>query len=272
MRYRLIGSIIGLTAIGLAGALIVFKPFNVRIDTGAASPQVAQALLLEAKELEQKADYLGLKAIYQKLMSDFSNHKEVGLWQKNLDELNLKIIFSPLAAPGASQEYEVQPLDTLTKIARQFNTTVELLKKSNNLSSDRITPGHKLKIWTGKFSVLVDKSQNILIVKSDEEIIKTYTVATGANNGTPAGTFKIVNKLLNPTWFKAGAVVPPESPENILGTRWLGFDLAGYGIHGTTDPASIGKQTTAGCVRMLNPEVEQLYTLLPIGTEVTIVD
>ena len=86
------------------------------------------------------------------------------------------------------------------------------------------------------------------------------------------GTFKITTKLVNPVWYKSGAVVPPDSPENILGTRWMGFDLEGYGIHGTTSPESIGTQATAGCVRMLNNEVEELYTFLPQGTEVTIVD
>lgn len=278
MRNRLIAIIIGLTVMGFVGILIVFRPSGTTVDEGgvvdkgAVRPPSAQALLLEAQGLEQKADYLGLKALYQKLITDFSNHKEVSAWQKSLDELNLRIIFSSLAVPGISQEYEIQPLDNLTKIAKQFNTTIELLKRSNNLSSDRITPGRKLRVWTGRFSVAVDKSQNILIVKCGDEIIKTYNVSTGANNSSPVGTFKIVNKLPNPAWFKAGAVVPPESPENILGTRWLGFDLAGYGIHGTTEPASIGKQATAGCVRMLNPEVEELYSLLPVGTEVTIVD
>lgn len=278
MRNRLIAIIIGLIVIGFAGALIVFRPSRGTVDKGGAvdkkpaGPRSVQALLLEAKGLGQAADYPGLKAVYQKLISDFPNHKDVSAWQKSLDDLNLKIIFSALAVPGLSREYEIQPLDNLTKIAKQFNTTVELLKRSNNLSSDRITPGRKLRVWTGKFSVAVDKSQNILIVKSGDEIIKTYNVSTGANNSSPVGTFKIVNKLPNPSWFKSGAVVPPESPENILGTRWLGFDLAGYGIHGTTEPASIGKQATAGCVRMLNPEVEELYSLLPVGTEVTITD
>ena len=81
-----------------------------------------------------------------------------------------------------------------------------------------------------------------------------------------------MNKQVNPTWFKAGAVVPPDSPENILGTRWMGFDLKSYGIHGTTDPDALGKQVTAGCVRMRNSEVEELYDIAPIGTEVTMVD
>jgi len=52
----------------------------------------------------------------------------------------------------------------------------------------------------------------------------------------------------------------------------MGFDLAGYGIHGTTEPKELGKQVTQGCVRLSNPEVEELYVIVPVGTEVTVVD
>jgi lipoprotein-anchoring transpeptidase ErfK/SrfK len=52
----------------------------------------------------------------------------------------------------------------------------------------------------------------------------------------------------------------------------MGFDAQGYGIHGTTHPESLGKQATAGCVRMHNDDVTELYDLLTINTEVTIVD
>jgi lipoprotein-anchoring transpeptidase ErfK/SrfK len=67
-------------------------------------------------------------------------------------------------------------------------------------------------------------------------------------------------------------MIPAGNPQNILGSRWLGLDKEGYGIHGTTEPQSLGKQATAGCVRMQNSEVEQLYSIVPKGTEVTIVD
>ena len=192
-------------------------------------------------------------------------------WQKKAEELNIKLLFSPIIT-SKSALYEIKPGDTLIKIAKEFKTTVEFIMKSNNIADDKIIPGKKIKIWTSPFSILVDKSQNTLMLKSEEDIIKTYTVATGANNSSPVGTFKIVNKLPHPTWFKAGAVVASGSPENILGTRWLGFDLAGYGIHGTTDPQSLGLQVTQGCVRMSNADVEELYTLVPVATEVTIVE
>jgi len=231
----------------------------------------AQSILNQARDLQAKGDLLGLKTVYQKLVNDFPNSGEVMNWQKKIDDINIRLLFSPTVTPK-SAVYEIKPGDTLTKIAREFKTTPELIKKSNNFSDDRINPGRKIKVWTAPFSILVDKSQNILILKSDEEIIKTYVVATGKDNSTPVGNFKITSKLVNPTWFKTGAVIPAGSPENVLGTRWLGINRPSYGIHGTTDPQNLGKQVTQGCVRMANADVEELYTIVPIGTEVVIVD
>jgi len=237
-------------------------------ESGGAS---AQALLNEAKNLQAKGDLQGVKVSYQRLVNDFPNSGDVTNWQKKIDDINIKLLFSPALTPK-SVIYVIKPGDTLDKISREFKTTPELIKKSNNLSSDIIHSGRKIKIWPLPFSILVDKSQNILILKTDEEIIKTYTVATGKDNSTPAGNFKITSKLVNPTWFKTGAVIPPGSPENVLGTRWMGIDKPSYGIHGTTEPQTLGSQVTQGCVRMSNPDAEELYTIVPIGTEVVIVD
>jgi lipoprotein-anchoring transpeptidase ErfK/SrfK len=228
-------------------------------------------LVIQAKEFEKEGNLADARKVYQALISGFSNSSDIIGWQKKIDELNIKLLFSPIIMPK-SILYEIKPGDTLNKIAGGFHTTVELIKKSNNLTVDKIVPGRKIKVWNAPFNVLVDKSQNTLMLKTGEEVIKTYIVSTGKDNSTPVGGFKIVNKIDHPTWFKAGAVVPPESPENILGSRWLGFNLAGYGIHGTTDPQNLGKQVTQGCVRMANSDVEELYTIVPVGTEVSITD
>lgn len=269
--------ILVILAVFLTASFIVIalksKKSNVTAQTkeGKAVFTSAPRLYNQAKEMESKGNLLEAKSLYQQLVTNFPNSVEVANWQKKSDELNIKLLFSQTLTPK-SILYEIKPQDTLTKIASQFKTTVELLKKSNNINDYKIFPGRKIKVWTAPFSAVVDKSQNILILKADEEIIKTYLVSTGINNSTPAGTFKIVNKLTNPTWFKAGAILPSGSPENVLGTRWLGFDLAGYGIHGTNDPQSLGKQVTQGCVRMSNSDAEELYTIVPEGTEVTVVD
>lgn len=184
---------------------------------------------------------------------------------------NWEALFSKEMTPE-SILYTVKSGDSLYVIALKNHTTVDLIKKTNKLESDTIYPGMKFKINTAPFSILISKSRNTLTLFLKDKPIKEYSVATGKKNSTPAGTFKITAKLVNPTWFKTGAILPPGSPENSLGTRWLGFDKPGYGIHGTTEPESIGKQVSDGCVRMLNEQVEELYGIVPVGIQVTIQD
>ena len=263
-------------AIAILIVLVVFlglkiKKANIVLPIKAANYFSLSSLFNQAKGLEAKGNLVEAKSMYQRLTNEFPNSSEIMNWQKKIEELNIKLLFSPTIT-NHSILYEIKPGDTLTKIANEFKTVPELIMKSNHMTNDKILPGREIKVWTAPFSIVVDKSQNTLILKTDEEVIKTYIVSTGLNNSTPTGNFKIVNKLQNPTWFKAGAVVNPSSPENILGSRWLGFDLPGYGIHGTTEPQSLGRQVTQGCIRMANSDVEELYAIVAVATEVTIVD
>ena len=167
---------------------------------------------------------------------------------------------------------EVKPGDNLTRLSKKNHVTAEMIRRVNRLSDDKIRPAMKLKIPTYKFSAVVDKSLNTLTLKGDEEVLKTYVVATGKDNSTPVGVFKVTDKLVNPTWYKDRAVVPNDSPENELGSRWMGISAKGYGIHGTIHPETLGSQVTAGCVRMKNEDVQELYSYLVPGSEVTVVD
>jgi len=175
------------------------------------------------------------------------------------------------AFPGVS-EHVVKSGDSLYVIAKKYKTTPDMILQVNRLKGTTIYPGEKLRIVSGPFSIRVSRSKNRLELYLNDQALKTYRVSTGTANSTPTGDFTITTKLENPTWFKTGAVVPPGKKENILGTRWLGFNKTGYGIHGTTQPELIGTQATAGCIRMKNDEVEELYALVPSGTVVTVTD
>lgn len=185
--------------------------------------------------------------------------------------LKPQTIFSRLGSLE-NLSYTVNPGETLSRLAKKYGTTVELLRKNNEILGDRIYAGMKLKIPKVRFVIVVEKGKNRLLLLANGKPLKRYNVATGADNATPAGRFKIVNKLENPTWYRAGAIVPAYSPENILGTRWMGFDKPGYGIHGTTLPETIGTHASKGCIRMLNPEVEELFSMVPVGTRVLVKD
>ena len=204
-------------------------------------------------------------------MNDYPDFSEIEDVQKRLERTNINIIFSKTQTPQTII-HVVEKGDSLSKLGKKYNCTVALLKKGNNLKSDVIRIGQRLRVWKEPFYVSVDKSQNKLILKSSGEVIKVYTIATGKENSTPVGTFVIETKLVDPVWFKSGAIIPPDSAQNELGARWMGFDIQGYGIHGTTHPETLGQQVTAGCVRMHNNDVKELYDLLTINTEVTIVD
>ncbi len=237
-------------------------------STTAVAPEPAvpsQVLrLIEGGNLEQARTKL-----FSRLNQVYSSSDKKQIEEK-ISEVNVKLLFSDKEYSDI-EVYSVRPGDSLYKIAKKYDTPISLIKKMNSLEQDTIFPDQKLRVLKGNFSVLVDKSENVMKVLLNEQLFKRYVVATGASgSNTPEGTFTVVNKLKNPTWYKAGAVVPPNSPDNLLGTRWLGFSKKGYGIHGTVSPESIGKHSTSGCVRMLNQDVEELYELIPQGTQVIV--
>jgi lipoprotein-anchoring transpeptidase ErfK/SrfK len=222
--------------------------------------------------LENAGKMVEARSLYEKL---WKNQRLSPLQRRDvrsrLERLNLKLLFSPADTPE-TRFHVVKAGDSLYHLSKKNGTTIELIKKINRLSNEVIYPGMKLKIVNRPVSIVVDKKSNKLYLFLDQRPLKSFRVATGINNKTPVGRFKIINKVANPIWYNEGTAVPPESPENILGTRWLGFDAPSYGIHGTKHPDSIGKQESAGCVRMLNRDVEELYDFVPLGTVVTIAD
>jgi L,D-transpeptidase catalytic domain/Putative peptidoglycan binding domain len=129
-------------------------------------------------------------------------------------------------------------------------------------------------------TIVVRLSQNELYLYEGLKLDRKYPVATAAPGyETPVGTWTIVNKQENPTWYNPapttwGAGMPlsiPPGPGNPLGPRALYLNAPGVRIHGTTDTSSIGTYASHGCIRMYIPDVEQLYPLIPIGTKVIII-
>ncbi len=242
------------------------------IATFPESPWADDALLKLGEVYEGQQQLVEARAMYRMLLERFPESPLLANTQVRLGNVNVALLFSPIVTE-LDAVHVVRPGDTLGKIASSYRTTVEFVRRANGLKGDIIRPDQKLKIPKGTFSIVVDKSQNQLLLTENDQFVKTYRVATGKEDSpTPVGTFKVVNRIPDPVWYKQGAVVPPESPENILGTRWLGIDKKGYGIHGSVDPDAVGQRVTAGCVRMTNGDVEELFDIVPVGTEVTIVD
>jgi len=116
--------------------------------------------------------------------------------------------------------------------------------------------------------ILISIPDKTLTLIVDGAVAKKYDVAVGKpSTPTPAGEFRIITRLVNPTYYGPVSVVAP-GPNNPLGTRWMGLSAKGYGIHGTNAPASIGKAASHGCIRMRQADLEELFELVGIGTPV----
>jgi lipoprotein-anchoring transpeptidase ErfK/SrfK len=243
-------------------------------QASAATPAVSaqspdNGALERARALKDEGKLADARAALQTLGDNLAaSDKALDL----LGEINTQILFSPSTAPE-KVDYTIVSGDSLGKLARQFGTTMELIKKSNNLTRDVIRLGDRLRIYQPHFAVTVSKSANVLTLTDNGKLFKRYRVGTGQFSKTPVGEFKITSRVVNPEWHRPdGKMIAYGDPENILGTHWLGLDVPGYGLHGTWNTNSIGKAATAGCIRLRNDDIAELYTILPVGTTVTIHD
>ena len=202
--------------------------------------------------------------------------------EARLGAVNVAIATTAVPSPG-KVEHTVASGDSLGKIAGKYVCPVTLIQAINGLKGTNIRAGSKLVVLDHpKFEITVSRKTNTLLLTLNGEFFKRYNVCTGANGKTPLGTFEITEKEENPTWYPDGKPpIPPGQPGNILGTRWMRIDatgstarIRGLGIHGTTDPASIGTSASDGCIRMHNADVEEIFRMVPLNPHVpvTIVD
>ena len=231
------------------------------------APSPADDRLPSALDLKHAGKLAEARAALQQLVAATNASDRV---LTELSEIDAQILFTAAPAPE-KVDHTVVSGDTLGKLASRYETTVELIRKVNNIVGDKIRIGDRLRIYQGKFAVEISKTANTLTVTDAGKFFKRYRVGTGQFAKTPVGEFKITSRIESPPWYRGdGKTVPFGDPENILGTHWLGLNVPGYGLHGTWDTNSIGKQASAGCVRLLNEDIAELYTILPVGTLVTI--
>jgi len=139
-------------------------------------------------------------------------------------------------------------------------TSVMLMAAAEALAQENLGPSTR--------RIVVSIPDRKLAVVESGRVVKIFSTAVGApRTPSPNGSYRIVQRISDPTWYTKGKIVPP-GKSNPLGTRWLGLSVKGYGIHGTNVPSSIGHNASHGCIRMRNRDVEQLFDMVAVGDEV----
>lgn len=209
--------------------------------------------------------------------------------RQQLTTINDTLVFSTAVTPDDPlvMSYMVQAGDRLATIARSNNVRTDwrFIQRVNKMSDPgRLRVGQKLKLVKGPFHAVVFKSSYRLDLYADAMdtdgsrlYIRSFNVGLGEHNSTPTGrwTVKSQSKLVNPPWVnpRTGERFGADDPKNPIGEFWIGIQgadkntevLAGYGIHGTIDPESIGTDASMGCVRMLGDDIALVYEVLVEG-------
>lgn len=170
----------------------------------------------------------------------------------------------PTMPAGANTKAAVAPIQTTFT---PISATIAPINAAKIVRKAHTTPAPGMHIRR----IVVSLSDRRLALLEDGEVRLVYTVAVGKGSSpSPTGTFTIRERVANPTYYHDGKVIPP-GPANPVGDRWIGLSKAGYGIHGTNAPRSIGHAASHGCIRMARPDLEQLFAQVRAGDTVEIV-
>lgn len=200
-----------------------------------------------------------------------------------LAELNAMMVFGKTVVKDDrfADTHVIKSGDRMALIARAHAVDVPILAQINGMANpDQIRTGQSLKVINGPFHVEIDKSDYRLDVylgepgSADRTYVRSFFIGLGELGSTPTGQFRVRSngKVENPGWTnpRTGEHFNPKDPKNPIGKFWIGLQgtdeqsklLDGYGIHGTIDPSSIGRQMSMGCIRLYDDDIRMLFGML----------
>lgn len=250
------------------------------------STQEVRTIISRADEAARQGSRVQARQLYSRaLMHPAVSKADQDSLRQILSELNAELVFSPRVTPGdpLAEVYTIKAGDVIARLprARELLTDWRLIQRINAISDadlSRLKIGQKVKLVRGPFHAVVTKSEyrlDLFAGSPDEReswlYIRSFRVGLGAENGTPVGTFVVRNRQINPPWTnpRTGEKFAADDPKNPIGERWIGWEgvgpsagLKGFGIHGTIEPSSVGRQESMGCVRMLDEDVALVYEML----------
>ena len=176
-----------------------------------------------------------------------------------LDQLAGTVVYSQQSLIDAP--YVVLATDTLQSIADKYNVPVEFLAKVNGLDPNaRLQPGRQIKVISGPFAAVVDlnRCELTLMLEKDNRYAGRFKIGVGPDM-RQEGVF-MVNHL-----EPVGAV----SPNGSRGIRWIGFGQ-NMALHETNPTDTLGQPIQQGCIGLSSHDIEDLCSILSLGSNITI--
>jgi len=128
-------------------------------------------------------------------------------------------------------------------------------------------------------TIIIDTANTYLYLVLGSGKAMRYGIGVGREGFTWTGTERISRMKEWPDWFPPSEMIERQpylprmmagGPGNPLGARALYLGSTLYRIHGTNQPSTIGSFVSSGCIRLLNEDIEDLYSRVQVGTRVVV--
>ena len=224
------------------------------------------------------------KATWDALNKNITANKPV-LVTYTLTEDDLKTSFAvtPATSEEKSKMKGLYYQDIKEMIGERFHMDVRYLEKLNK--NKTYQAGETVTVLNTRTPlkeritrVVASNADKTLYAYNGDKLVATYPTTVGSDSTpSPQGSFKIVNKVKLPTYKatvgegdqKKTYFLPP-GPNSPVGVVWMGLSKPSYGIHGSPKPEGISRQASAGCVRLTNWDVLEVYANIENGATVVL--
>ena len=178
-------------------------------------------------------------------------------------------LFALLSQPAQTQQVAPQyaPIEQ-NDVAEDAQLDPRLQRQVVNYST-REAPG----------TIVIDTPNTYLYYVLGGGKAMRYGIGVGREGFTWAGVKNIARKATWPDWYPPAEMIKRQpylprmtmgGPGNPLGARAMYLGSSEYRIHGTNNPATIGKQVSSGCIRLTNEDVTDLYNRVQVGAKVVV--
>ncbi len=193
-----------------------------------------------------------------------------------------------IALNGASKIYGLKPRDTIivpNVTAFQIEDLTGAIFKEDEALSQRYavvdTKLNQVRIYEATPKALVVADPDAPASVANLGLIAAFPITPGKPQFIRYGIWKMQNAVELPVWRfdqqllstgkrSKNALNIPGGPNNPVGILWCGLSKPGIGLHGTSDPETIGRSQSAGCIRLANWDIIRIPNLLRPGATVEI--
>ena len=257
----------------------------------AHAPQRTGNPLVDAEMLVERGDVVAARALLNDaILGGGLGAADAVVAKQRVAKLNESLVFGRrvFKDDGFGGAYTVRSGENMQAIARAHGISWEFLGRLNGISDPRkLRAMQTLKVVRGPFHAVVSKRAFVMDVylgtpgQAGAMYVTSFNVGLGKDGSTPTGSWVAHNKLKNPEYYspRGEGIIPADDPRNPLGEFWIGLrgidgaavGSESYGIHGTIEPETIGKEESMGCIRLTNEDAGRVFELLVEGKSIVIV-